>query len=247
MRAVLLETATWKEAEQFLGEETVVVIPLGAVCKEHGYHLPLNNDWLMAEYLKQRVLAEVEDVVVAPTIGHHFYPAFVEYPGSITLRLDTARDLIVDVCSSLFRYGPRKFYVLNTGISTVRALEPAQEALLSQGIALRFCNLHEIFEQVRHLQEQEGGGHADEVETSIMLHIAPDVVQMDKAVKEFHPGKGRLTRDPENSDAVLSHSGVWGDATLASADKGRDFTEALVREIFAGIKELKLLGMTGDG
>jgi predicted alpha/beta superfamily hydrolase len=56
--------------------------------------LKLGNDWLMAEYLKQRIL-ERSDVIVAPTVNYHFYPAFVEYPGSTSLRLETARDLIV--------------------------------------------------------------------------------------------------------------------------------------------------------
>ena len=51
--AVLLENLTWDEAERVLTPDAVVVIPLGAECKEHGRHLPLNNDFLMAEYFKQ--------------------------------------------------------------------------------------------------------------------------------------------------------------------------------------------------
>jgi creatinine amidohydrolase len=119
-RGVLLEDLTWLEAEKALRPETVVVIPLGASSKEHGPHLKLKNDWLLAEYFKKRVLAAA-DVVVAPTIGHHYYPAFVEYPGSISLRLETARDLVIDTVRSLARFGPRRFYVLNTGVSTGKA------------------------------------------------------------------------------------------------------------------------------
>jgi len=98
-KGVLLEDLTWVEAEKILNSDTVVVIPLGAAAKEHGPHLKLKNDWLIAEYLKKQVLAQ-SNVVVAPTINYHFYPAFVEYPGSTTLRLETARDLIVDICKS---------------------------------------------------------------------------------------------------------------------------------------------------
>src|SRR5918997_4863723 len=119
-KGVLLEDLTWVEAERVLTERTVVVIPLGAASKEHGPHLKLKNDWLMAEYLKRRVLAGA-DVVVAPTVNYNFYPAFLEYPGSTSLRMETSRDLVVDVCKSLSRYGPRRFYVLNTGVSTLRA------------------------------------------------------------------------------------------------------------------------------
>src|SRR4030095_15262872 len=115
---VLLEDLTWVEAESHLTEGAVVVIPLGAGSKEHGPHLLLKNDWLLAEYFKKRVV-EVAAVVVAPTIGHSYYPAFVEYPGPISPRLETARDLVVDTCRSLGSHGPRRFYVLNTGVSTL--------------------------------------------------------------------------------------------------------------------------------
>ena len=62
---ILLENLTWPEAEKVLTPDTVIVIPLGAESKEHGPHLKLKNDFLIAEYLKKRVL-ESSNVVVAP-------------------------------------------------------------------------------------------------------------------------------------------------------------------------------------
>ena len=85
---VLLEDLTWIEAEKALTPEAVVVIPLGAQSKEHGPHLRLKNDFILAEYLKKRVLEEAA-VVVAPTVNYGFYPAFVEYPGATSLTLET--------------------------------------------------------------------------------------------------------------------------------------------------------------
>src|SRR5271167_3385590 len=98
-KGILLEDLTWQEAEKILTPDAVVVIPIGAESKEHGPHLKLKNDWLMAEYLKREVVQRA-NVVVAPTVNYHYYPAFVEYPGSTTLRLETARDLMVDICRS---------------------------------------------------------------------------------------------------------------------------------------------------
>jgi hypothetical protein len=66
---VLLEDLTWQEAERALTKETIVVIPLGAGSKEHGPHLKLSNDFIMAEYLKRRVL-DAADVVIAPTVNY---------------------------------------------------------------------------------------------------------------------------------------------------------------------------------
>ena len=82
---------TWLEAERALGPNTIVVLPIGAAAKEHGPHLRLDNDERLAEGYA-RLLAghdRLTDVVIAPTLTYHFYPAFAEYPGSTTLRLET--------------------------------------------------------------------------------------------------------------------------------------------------------------
>lgn len=235
---VLLETLTWREAERRLTPETVVVIPLGAQSKEHGPHLPLGNDWNMAQYLAGRVLARA-DVVVAPTVNYSFYPAFVEYPGATSLRLETARDLLVDICRGLARFGPRRFYVLNTGVSTLRALRPAQQTLAAEGIVLRFTDLLRTLGPVeKQVSQQEGGTHADELETSMMLYIAPRTVDMRQAVKDYHPGEGPLTRDPQGPGKV-SQSGVYGDATLATREKGERLVEALVSGVLADLESLR--------
>src|SRR5581483_6674494 len=237
-RGVLLENLTWPEAEKVLRPETVVVIPIGAESKEHGPHLKLKNDWVMAEYLKARVL-ECADVVVAPTVNYHFYPAFVEYPGSTTLRLETARDLMVDICRSLAHYGPRRFYALNTGVSTLRALRPAAEILAKEGIVLRFTDLSTAMQPAENeVKQEEGGTHADEIETSMMLYIAPATVDMKKAVKDYHSGTGGLTRDPYGR-GTYSPSGGWGDATLATREKGERVVRALVDNVVKEIEALR--------
>lgn len=238
-RGALLEAMTWQAAEAALTADAVVMIPLGAAAKEHGPHLPLNNDFLLAEHLKRRVLERAE-VVVAPTLAYHFYPAFVEYPGSTTLRQDTARDVVVDIVRSLAAHGPRRFYVLNTGISTVRALAPAVEQLAAEGIVLRYTDLAQALAPVEaELRQQEGGTHADEIETSMMLYLAPEVVDMTRAVKDYHPkGEGGLSRDP-NSKKTYSPTGTWGDPTLATREKGERVVTALVDAIVRDLEALK--------
>ena len=89
--SVRIETLPWTDVVRLLDTSTVVMIPLGAQSKEHGPHLPLNNDWLLAEYFAKQVAASTK-VIVYPTINYSFYPAFLEYPGSTSLRLGTARD-----------------------------------------------------------------------------------------------------------------------------------------------------------
>lgn len=243
MPSRLLETLTWREAEKILDADRVVVIPLGASCKEHGPHLPLNNDWLIAEYFKQKILETVDDVVIAPTVGYSYYPSFVEFPGSVTLRVETARDLFIDIFTSLAAFGPRKFYVLNTGISTIRALEPARQHMAQQGVTVRYCEHYRLLQPVRHLIQQERGSHADEVETSLMLHIAPHVVNFAEAVKDNNPGTGKLNRKEGVEDGIYSASGVWGDPTLATAEKGKIFAEAMVAGVREDLEQFKLINV----
>ena len=237
--SVWIENLTWMEDEEALREYEVVMIPLGARTKEHGPHLPLNNDWIMAEYLAKRVAAEVP-VAVMPTLQYGYYPSFLEYPGSVSLRLETFKELVKDICVSMAGYGVRKFYVLNTGVSTARALGPASEELREQGIEMRFTDILASGARAEEgVSEQEGGTHADEMETSMMLYINPEMVDMSKAVKDYDPSGGLgLTRDPEKMGSKYSPTGIYGDPTLATVEKGRIAVEARVRFI---VEELRAL------
>lgn len=237
--SIQLEEMTWMEAEKALPRYEVIMIALGARSKEHGPHLPLKNDYIMAEYLKRRVMEEVP-VAVLPTLQYGYYPAFLEYPGSISLQAETFTRMIVDICTSMHGYGKNKFYVLNTGVSTLRPLQAAAEALEVSGITLRYLNILKADESLpTELLQQEGGTHADESETSMMLYIAPETVRMEKAVKDLdlRPGRRGLTRDPEGK-AVYSPTGIWGDPTLATREKGEVIVEHTIRVIVDQIKSL---------
>jgi creatinine amidohydrolase len=239
-RGVLLADLTWVQAESLLTPEAVVVIPLGAAAKEHGPHLRLDNDLSLAAWFTRRVLAQA-DVIVAPTIPYHFYPAFVEYPGSTHLRFDVARDLVVDIVASLARHGPRRFYVLNTGVSTLRPLAAAAETLATRGIVLRYTNiLTAAGEAEARVRRQEAGTHADEIETSMMLYMDSSRVDMRLARRDIssREGRGLLTRDP-NGPGVYSPTGIWGDATLATVEKGRIVAEATLEGILRDLEALR--------
>lgn len=234
-----LADLTWLEAERELTRDCVVVLPLGAGAKEHGPHLRLDNDLRMADYLARRV-CDAADVVVLPTVNYHYYPAFLEYPGSTHLRRETARDMVVDIVRSVARHGPRMFYVLNTGVSTARPLADAAAVLAEDGVLMRYTDILGVArEEEARLQEQERGTHADELETSMMLYIAPDRVDMNKAERDDSPqGTGGLTRDPAGG-GTYSPTGAWGDPTLATREKGEAIVEATVRDVLLEIAALR--------
>ena len=240
MQGTYLEMLTWPEAEPELRRLPIVLLPVGARCKEHGPHLPLNNDWLIAEYLTRRIVEECP-VLALPTLQYNYYPAFVEYPGSTSVRWEASRDIVIDVCESLARHGARRFYVLNTGVSTNKPLEAARTTLVARGYKFDFTDIATAYASVRRqVETQPAGTHADEVETSMMLYIAPDVVRMDRAERDIHPdkGPGGLTRNENSPTGVYSPTGSYGDPTQATAGKGQIVVEGMVRHLVDRINEM---------
>src|SRR4051794_15379213 len=184
-RGVSLGDLSWVEAESLLTSSTVVVIPLGPAAVQHGPHLKLNYSERLVRYLATRV-QEASPVVIAPPLTYHFYPAFLDYPGSTSLRRTTARDLVIDVVRSLARSGPRRFYVLNTSAPTAIPLTDAAQRVKDEGVLLGYSDSATIRDAAVALhQTRVTQTHADEIETSMMLYVDSSAVDMTKAVREY--------------------------------------------------------------
>jgi creatinine amidohydrolase len=229
-RGVSLADLSWVDAEPYLTPASVVVIPLGSGVLEQGPHLKLNSDERLARYLASRVQA-ASSVVIAPPLTYAFHPEFVEYPGTASLARGTAHAMTVDVVRGLAKHGPRRFYVLNTEPAALVPLSEAAKTLADAGILLGYTDpryrLQPRPAQMRQARILEA--HADEVATSMMLFVDPAAVEMTRAVREYPSGSGVLTRQ-EGGPGVVSKSGVLGDATLATREKG----QVLVEMLFAG-------------
>ena len=241
---VALADLSWLEAEAAMTPATVVVIPLGAAAVEQGPHLKLGAGERLVRHLALRVQAAAS-VMIAPPLTYHYFPAYAEYPGSTTLEQATARDVTVDVVQSIARHGPKRFYVLNTGGAAIRPLADAAKLLADSGILLGWTDMRYRLASAPIRREQrpvEGAPHADEIETSMMLAIDPSSVDMTKAVAEYGRGTGALTRKAKERDdapGIVSKTGVLGDATLATAEKGRVLIDTLVAGALADIENLR--------
>jgi len=213
------------------------VLPIGAASKEHGYHLPLSTDFLQAEWLVQELLGRC-NVLVWPTLAYGYYPVFVDYPGSTSLARETFIATVGEVLDGIGRAGARRAVVLNTGISTIEPLEAVLAAIPEQP-KVGLINVYDgpaFSAAASALAEQDWGGHADEIETSIMLAIAPERVDMSRAEPALmHIERGLFNR----SDPALgnySPSGVNGDPTLASRDKGLRLAQAMLDDVTTSVK-----------
>jgi creatinine amidohydrolase len=236
---VALADLSWVDAEPYLTASSVVVIPLGAGALEQGPHLKLNSDERLARYLASRVQAAAA-VVVAPVMTYGFHPQFVEYPGTASLTQATARTLTVDVVQALAKHGPRRFYVLNTEPGALAPLSQAAKTLADAGILLGYTDPVYRLQRppVQLKQVPLLVAHADEVATSMMLFVDPAAVDMTRAVREYATGTGILTRK-EGGPGVFSKSGVLGDPTGATKEKGQRLVETLLAGALEDIDNLR--------
>ena len=247
-----LERLTWPEAAALFERDPLIVLPVGAAAKEHGPHLPLGTDRILAEAFAARV-AERVSCVVAPTIAYGYYPSFAHFPGSTHLEAATFGAMMREIVLSLHRHGPRRFFILNTGISTFPVLEVvARDLTRGHGVLVGVTRIESLGGRALDgLLEQPAGSHADEYETSVILAIAPDAVRRDRAVREI-ADRPRLPGlfIPSVLPAPTGHAspgagstpggtGVYGDATLATREKGERILAAVVPNLVAAAEHLR--------
>ena len=237
---VFLGDLSWPEAEVRYREAPIVILPFGAGAKEHGPHMPMNADRVVMDHLLQAAV-QSRNVIVAPPVLHGWFPAFRDFPGTEVANPNVFQDYVYEVALSLVRQGAQRIVFLNTGISKATGLPisiAAREIRVETGtptLVVSWDDLDTVEGEA--IAEQERGGHGDEIETSINLYLQPELVNMDLAVTDYgeripknYGGyqPGRLTRD--ESDPNYTASGIYGDATLATAEKGRRALEILTEE-----------------
>jgi creatinine amidohydrolase len=240
-----IEDLAWPEVAAAFQADVPVIIPIGAASKEHGHHLPMKTDWLLARALSEGIAARLP-VLIAPIVPFGFYPVFQGYPGSQHLSADTFVRLLTELVERLFDQGARRLAILNTGVSTEGPIGLVTRGILERrGVRIGVADYRRLGRGADHLLEQKLGSHADERETSIMLAIAPELVRMELARRDYgkEPVPGAFvapaamqSADPGAAD--YSETGAFGDPTRASADKGRAFLDAMIGDLVDGLVAL---------
>jgi creatinine amidohydrolase len=228
-----IERMHWDQVARRVKDGAVAILPIGAAAKQHGFHLPLNTDRIQAEWLAGR-MAEKIDALVWPTLTYGHYPAFVEYAGSSSLSIATFEALVCEIAGQILGSGCPKLLVLNTGISTLAPVDRALVRLASDRVKHVWIHGGPRYPcVVRQLSEQRHGSHADEMETSLMLALAPHLVDMRRAEASpamDHETPGALTpTDPSSPN--YSRSGSFGDPTRATAAKGEALLAAMLDDL----------------
>jgi creatinine amidohydrolase len=240
-----IEDLTWPEAAAAFQADVPVVIPIGAMAKEHGHHLPMKTDWLLARALAEGIAARLP-VLIGPIVPFGYYPVFQSYPGSQHLSAETFVRLLTEMAERFLDQGARRLAIVNTGVSTEGPVGLAARGILERhGVRIGVADYRRLGRAADRLVQQRAGSHADERETSIMLAIAPDLVRMDLAKPDYGndpaPGVFVTPTTMQSTDPAApgySETGAFGDPTLASAEKGRAFLDAMIGDLVDGLVAL---------
>jgi creatinine amidohydrolase len=251
---LLYERLTWPEVRTAVAEDRVCLIPAGTL-EDHGPHLPIDCDARIAsEICRRAALAAADDVVLLPPVTHGFTPHHMDFPGPITIGWETFTRYCTDIGTSLARHGFKRILYLNGHGSNIPLIEMAArlvsleypDVLAASVFYLTSDEGRRVIAETRD-SDIGGMGHACELETSVYLAIDPGAVDMSKAVDEnsFPEGQhawmdwsdGPLKIMPWWN--ALSRTGVHGDATKATADKGAILLDAAVKECVEFVRELR--------
>lgn len=236
MASVLWKERTAEELRAAAAGDAIVVLPIASM-EQHGPHLPVGVDTYQIEAVCQAAAERVSGVVVAPALWCGLAEHHMEFGGTFTFDLPTYRAVLLSLLRSIARHGFRRVMIVNGhggNIAAMNAFLPdfARETGLNL-LANTFFHLAEAGIAPL-LEDQSACMHACEVETSLMLHIAPHLVREAKLPEAFgllEENQARLRRGPVTayrSFKALTASGVVGDARRASRSKGERLFEVCV-------------------
>ncbi|NEP43008.1 MAG: creatininase family protein [Okeania sp. SIO2H7] len=244
---------TWTEIEEMPNKENVVIVqPIGAI-EQHGPHLPLIVDGAIATAVTGEALAKLDDRIAAYALPTLYYGKSNEhwhFPGTITLKAETLIAVLTEMGESIYRAGFRKLVLLNAHGGQPQIMEIVardlhqryEDLLMFPFFVWRVPN---VTGELLTPEELELGIHAGDAETSVMLSILPQTVRMDKAVKEYPgglPKNSMLSMEGKLPFAwltkELTRSGVLGDATVASQEKGDRILESLIESWVEVIRDV---------
>ncbi len=226
---------TWDVVRDRLAADTPAILPIGAGSKQHGLHMPLATDAIQAEWFAAHAARRVNGLVW-PVVTYGTYPAFTGYAGSVSLQRETFEAVVRDILETLLRQARTFVVIVDTGISTIDPVERTIARCTDPGRMhhLKLYQGKHFTEARARCQQQKYGSHADEIETSIMLAIAPDKVEMRRAMAS-PPITGATQPGPLTPDDPASPNyspgGSFGDPELATRIKGLELVAAILLDI----------------
>lgn len=218
--------ATMDEIAAFARDYPFAILPVGSF-EQHGPHLPLDTDNRIAEAMALETARHSVGLVL-PVLNVGYAWVWRGKPGTLTFRADTYMAIIRDIAESLEGWGIKALFVLSAHGSNPQMVKHAIRELIHEKHDIAVLNslyagLDEMLADCES-RRWHNDIHAEEVETALMLAIAPELVRMDCAAADYPPVPSHYGKS-ELSMGHLMRSGVFGDPTPATAEKGRRWLE----------------------
>jgi len=254
MPAKLLQNMTSEEFGEEVKQGQVVILPVGST-EQHGGHLPVGTDTMVAIALAEAA-SEKTGAVVAPPLWFGWSPHHMVLPGTITVRPEILVELVYDVIESLVKHGCRRFVLVNghrlVNIPWLQiACEKAQRLL---GVRVALFDPAYMSKEVVDRLGFGPLGHGEDIESSHMWYCHPDLYHADRA-KDYVPSPTPLySVDPRYQGDTLCYvpstaagmmksvevaHGITGSPTKASKEKGKEYHEHLVARLVEVVEQLK--------
>jgi len=251
-KALWLNNQAWPSVDELIrtGRVSKALVPFGSV-EQHGPHLPLSTDMIIADFISRELVKRCAGTILLPSLQFGCSSEHMGFPGTISLRVDTMSRIIADLSRSLLRAKIEKLFIVNGHGGNRAAIDATLSQLKltlprMQVYAFTILDLAKIkFGEIRK-SEPKLVGHADEIETSMLLAIQPEVVDMSKSIREMPSLPRNLSFEPQDMSKVsfgwnakeLTISGVIGDATVASAEAGKVLLDYVLETAAKTINEL---------
>ncbi len=229
-RPLLLAELTWPEVAEYLTRDRRLIVPVGS-CEQHGRHMPLGTDSLVAERLAYDLSAEF-GVLVAPTLAYGVNVDTEQaYAGTSSLRRKTLHRVLNDLLSAWEGHGFDEFVLI-----TANFHDPHLDALTSvvtEHARVRVVDLQSV-RIGQFLDKQKGPEHAGEAETSVMFYLAPELVRREdiedylldlKQIRRYL--RGRMPQPPTGCEGAIGHP------SAATAEKGEQIYRYVLDKIRA--------------
>ena len=213
-----LGAAVWPE----LGERPAVIVPLGST-EQHGPHLPISTDTVIARAVASALAGEL-DAYLAPSFAFGASGEHQGFPGVVSLGTQVLRLAVLEMVRSISPWASRVVLVNGHG-GNLDAVRAATDQLEPYGLRVRAFWF-----------QRTGDAHAGFTETSLMLHLAPDLVRLDQVIKgNTTPITRLLPKLVSHGVGHVSPTGVLGDARGATAEAGAELWDAMMRTVRHGL------------
>ena len=224
---------TRNDIEKAVNQFPVAVLPVGST-EQHGPHLPLGVDTILAEFISREVCLKT-GAILLPSIPFGYSWVWRDIPGTLSINEETLKKIIKDLANSLSRFGIKILAIINGHDANNSILKYVARELQDETDRIKilyffYPDYEEVMKKYCSSETWYGLFHADEFETSLMLAIRPQLVNMRKAVSEY-PAKPDLYGKSTISLGHLSKSGVFGDPTKASKEKGNVMLDIFINKI----------------